>query len=144
MLNRQEVSQHSHLRRMWLKSVLAVLCVVACGLPNAHAQKATERFIPIGQSPGLSGKYTIVGTVSAVDVQDQVLSVTDALGSYSVKLTERTQIWLDRSKLQLTNLKGTPQDCREGVRVEIRYENDDRNRPAEWIKVEVTASGRSG
>ena len=136
MLSRQSVL-YSGMSWTWVRSVVAVLCVVAFGLSDAHAQKATERFIPIGQSPGLSGQYSVVGTVSAVDLQNRVLSVTGASRSYSVTLTERTLIWLDRSKIRLTNLTGTPEDCREGVRVEIRYENDDPNRPAVWIKVEV-------
>jgi hypothetical protein len=130
---------------MWLRNLLAVFCVMVFGFGNAHAQKATERYIPIGKSPGLSGKYTTVGTISAVDLENGMITMTDPSGHvYSVKVTKQTLIWLDRSKLRVTNLEGTPEDCRAGVRIEVRHENDDRTRPAEWIKVEVTTSAQDG
>lgn len=136
---RQAVAQHS--RSLWtgLKSALVILCVLAFGAADVRAQKATEIFIPIGQSPGLSRRSTIVGTVNTVDLENRVLGVVGASGSYSIKLSERTQIWLDRSKIRLTNLTGTPEDCREGVRIEVWCKDGDTNRPAEWIKVEVTS-----
>lgn len=123
--------------RSWAMRVLTVLCLVLIGVPEGRAQQITERFIPIGQSPGLSGQHTVVGTISAVGLPDQV-TVAAADSSYTVAITDRTHIWLDRSALEQTNLDGTPVDLQEGARVEVKFEANDRARPAEWIKVAVT------
>ncbi len=46
-------------------SVLATLAVLLLA-GTAHAQQATEIYIPIGKSPGLSGKTTVIGTIENV------------------------------------------------------------------------------
>jgi hypothetical protein len=114
----------------------AALALLA-GLPHAQAQKATEIFIPIGQSPGLSGKYTKMGTIEAVNTDDQTVTMTDPSGSYTVEITENTRIWLDKSKLKQTNEKGTFSDLEAGRMVEVKYKDDDPEGAAEWIKVQV-------
>ena len=56
-------------------------------------------------------------------------------------MTSRTQIWLDRSKLRLSNQKGTLADLRKGLTVEVKYANGEKEKGvAEWIKVELTES----
>lgn len=118
----------------------AIGVLVWGGTPSAHGQKATEMFIPIGQSPGLSGKITVIGTVETVDSRDQTVVVTGSAGSWEVKVTKNTRIWLDRSKLRLSNKYGTFADLKTGRLVEVKYEGTERKSkgPAEWIKVEVT------
>jgi hypothetical protein len=103
----------------------------------------TERFIPIGESPGLSGKYTVIGKLQSVNAREQTCSVVAASGALNVKVTSRTKIWLDRSRLRQTNLKGTFADLRPGATVEVKPEGHQRgvsSGPAEWIKVQVPAS----
>ena len=39
------------------------------------AQKMTEQYIPIGQSPGLSGKYTVIGKLQSVNPQERTCTV---------------------------------------------------------------------
>jgi len=108
------------------------------------AQKLTEQFIPIGQSPGLSGKYTVIGKLQSVNAQEKTCTVADTTGATSgalnVRITERTKIWLDRSKLQQPNLEGTIADLRPGATVEVKPEGHQRgvtSGPADWIKVQV-------
>jgi hypothetical protein len=106
------------------------------GAFSINAEKSTELFIPIGQSPGLSGKYTVMGKIDQVNPQNQTLKMSGASGSYTVKMTERTFIYLDRSKAQLSNIYGTLADCKAGDLVEVKFEDNSRNKPIEWIKVQ--------
>ena len=116
-----------------------VALAVLVGASLGQAQKAAEIFIPIGQSPGLSGKYTSQGKITAVDARNQTISVADSGGTYSVKITKLTQIWLDRSKLKATPQKGAFADLRKDLRIEVKYVNNQRKDKgsAEWIKVQV-------
>jgi hypothetical protein len=113
------------------------------GVPSAYGQKATEMFIPIGQSPGLSNKISIIGTIESIDVPAQTIVVAGPSGSWSATITDRTKIWLDRSKLRLSNQKGTFADLRKGLLAEVKYEGTERTSkgPADWVKVQVTAPG---
>ncbi len=54
----------------------------------AQAQKTTEQFIPIGQSPGLSGKYTYLGAIESADSVARLVTA----GGRSVRVTARTRI----------------------------------------------------
>jgi len=112
------------------------------GMPSAHGQKATEIFIPIGQSPGLSNKVSVIGTIETVDARGQVIAIAGPSGSWSATITGRTKIWLDKSKLRLPNQKGTFADLQKGRLVEVKYEGPEgRSKakgPADWIKVQIT------
>lgn len=112
-------------------SIIALLGSVS----HAHGQKSTERFIPIGQSPGLSNKFTYIGTIEAVAPEKRTISA----GGHTVKITDRTRIWLDRSKMKLGNRAGSISDLQQGRRVEIKYDNPARPQAADWIKVEITS-----
>jgi hypothetical protein len=103
---------------------------------SAGAEKSTELYIPIGQSPGLSGEYTVMGKINQVNLQNQTLKMSGASGSYTVKLTKNTFIYLDRSKSKLTNTYGTLADCKIGDTVEVKFVDNSRSKPIEWIKVE--------
>jgi hypothetical protein len=120
--------------------IAVVALILLLSMPYVYAQKATEIFIPVGQSPGLSGKYTSVGKITAIDVANQTITVADSSGSYEVKISERTQIWLDKSKLKSTNEKGAFTDLRKDLLVEVKYQHNQRQDkgPAEWIKVQIT------
>jgi hypothetical protein len=106
-------------------------------LAQANGQRMTEMYIPIGQSPGVSGKTSLIGEIAAVDQGKKTLTVTAAAGSESVVLTDRTWIWLDRSQVQLPNTKGTLSHLRSGRKVEVRFHDADQKRVAEWVKVQV-------
>jgi len=116
---------------------IGVALAVLAGLSIAFAQKTTERYIPIGQSPGLSGKYTKMGNIEAVSAQERALTMSDPSGSYSVQLAEDTHIWLDKSKLGSTNEVGAVSDLQAGRRIEVKYKDNDPQGAAEWVKVEI-------
>ncbi len=120
---------------------MGVLLMLQCSVSLAHGQKETERYIPLGQSPGLSGKFTAIGEIKAVDPQRQSLTVVGPSGTDMVTVTDRTRIWLDRSTQKLTTLKGSFADLKVGRTIEVKYEDRDRRPLAEWIKVQVTESG---
>jgi hypothetical protein len=114
--------------------VVALLCATAF----AHGQEATEQFIPIGQSPGLSGKHTTLGEVAEVDAQGKTVTVVEPAGRRTVKITDKTHIWLDRSKLKQPNVTGSFADLKKGRKVEVKYEEPAQREVADWVKVEVT------
>ncbi len=122
--------------------VVAVGVLLLAGTPTAHGEKATEMYIPIGQSPGLSNKISIIGTIETIDTRAQTIVVAGPSGTWSATITDRTKIWLDKSKLRLSNQKGTFTDLRKGLLAEVRYEEAGVSRgPADWIKVQITEPG---
>ncbi len=115
-----------------------MITIVVFGfLAPAFAEKATELYLPIGKSPGLSDKYSLIGTIAEVNSHDQTLTVTNASGTYSVLTSEYTLFFLDKSKLRQSNRYGSFSDFNKGMMVEVRFEADKRHRPAEWIKLQI-------
>ncbi len=123
-----------------LKITKYILIVLIFGImiPWADAEKATELYIPIGQSPGLSGKYSLIGHIDTVDYQNQTLTMSNNSGSYTVRVMDNTWIYLDKSKIQQTNGYGTFSDCRKGQKAEVKFDQNAKGRSAEWIKLEIT------
>lgn len=120
-----------------LHRMIVVLATVhAFGAPVANAQQTTERYIPIGQSPGVSGAYSYIGRVIAIDPGRQTLSVDDHRGVHLIKVAATTSIWIDRSKSNRQNLVASYGDCKVGARVEVMYEPGDET-TARWIKIEA-------
>jgi hypothetical protein len=118
-------------------SVSVILIILLAMVPIAPAEKETELYIPIGQSPGLSGKYAATGRIEQVNYSKNTLTMSAGSGTYTVKVSERTKIYLDRSKMGQSNLYGSFADCKQGMMLEVRFEQDERGRPAEWIKLEM-------
>ena len=102
-----------------------------------HAQKETEVFIPIGKSPGVSGKHSIMGKVESVNVSDSTMSIRQETGIKTLKMTEQTKIYLDKSKLNQQNKKGNYTDLRTGMTTEIKYVDNKPGNPIDWIKVAI-------
>src|SRR3989304_5099323 len=98
--------------RKHLLTVLGAAVLLWGSASSAHGQRATEMFIPVGQSPGGSGKYTVVGKIKSISAQNQILTIAGSAGTHTATITSRTKIWLDRSKLRLANRSGTFSDCR--------------------------------
>ncbi len=113
---------------------IGLTAVWLCSVSYAHAQKATEQFIPIGQSPGMSNKYTYIGVIDDADAQQRTITA----GARTIKITAQTRIWLDRSALQSSNQAGTFADLQKGRTVEIKYDDPARPQTADWIKVQAT------
>jgi hypothetical protein len=107
-------------------------------LAQVHGQEMTEMYIPIGQSPGVSGKSSLIGTIDSVNLQKQTLAVSGLTGIQTVVLTDRTRIWLDRTQARLSNQVGTLANLQKGLKVEVKFRDADQKRVAEWVKVQVT------
>lgn len=118
----------------------AIMVIVLGGALNAFGQEATELFIPIGESPGLSNKMSLIGTVESVDPQKKLVSVSSPSGAQTVTITERTPIWLDRSLDKLPNRSGAIADLQQGRRIEIKLRKGELRPVAEWIKVQVSGA----
>lgn len=118
-------------------SLLLIALLGVSAVTPACAQQATEQFIPLGSSPGLSATKTQIGIIESFDPASAVLRLSsDGLRSAS-EITPQTHIWLDRSKLNLPNLSGTEMDLQPGQRCEIRLVQPG-SRQVEWIKIEAT------
>jgi hypothetical protein len=118
-------------------ALLFVCTVALLGQPLAHGQRETERYIPIGQSPGVSGKTTRIGIVHAVDARARSFVLVAPEGRYTVAVTARTRIWLDRHRQKLTALTGSVADLRVGRRVEVHFDDPERAQRVYWIKIEI-------
>ncbi len=116
-------------------SGLAVLAAALCWASNAQAQMLTEQYIPIGQSPGVSGKYSYIGLIDSVDTNNRTVTVRGDQGGRTIKITEKTWIWLDRSQQRQPNVRGAMSDLQPGRRVEIKYTDYQTKDTADWIKV---------
>ena len=118
-----------------LQLLLAAL-VAACSAP-AFAQKATEMFVPIGQSAGLSGKHTMMARVQSVDANARSITLVQDSTTHTVKLGAKMPLWIDRSKQQQSNSAGTLADIRPGMMAEVKFINNNRAAgEAEWVKVQ--------
>jgi len=94
-------------------------------------------FIPIGQSPGLSGKGSLIGTLESVDRGKGMVTISSPSGTQAVRFTDRTPIWLDRSLQKQPNQNGTIADLQQGRKVEIKLRKGEPKADAEWIKVQI-------
>lgn len=114
------------------------ICAILAALhpaATALAQKTTERYIPIGQSPGVSHTLTEVAKIEAADGGRRSLTITTPSGRLAVEVPPNAPIWIDRSKLRQTSLVGGFGDLVPGRTVEVRFANPDRKRTAVWVKV---------
>lgn len=121
-----------------LLSGIGLAIALLGAISYAYGQKETELYIPIGQSPGLSQKYTSIGELAEVDPRAKTVTIADPAGRRTVKITEKTRIWLDRTKLKQTNVPGRFADLQKGRRVEVKYADPERRDVAEWVKVEIS------
>ena len=117
-----------------ISSSLSCLLLLAWGAPS-DGQQTTERYIPIGQSPGISREYSYVGKIIAVDEEKRTIEVEDDRGKHTFQITEATEIWRDRSKRKRAAVTGSYSDCRVGRRIELMYTKADK-KVARWIKIE--------
>lgn len=123
-----------------MKALIRILPVLLCGCAAlAQAQQATERFIPLGMSPGVSGRYTMIGAVNTFEGGVLTLSVPGNAAAQQVRVSAATRIWLDRSAAQQASLAGTPAELRAGRRVEVKLAAAATPATAQWIKVDAAA-----
>ena len=121
--------------------ILRALVVVALSSSSqaAVAQRTTEQFIPVGQSPGVSNVLSYIGEIESMDQSAGTVVVAGPDGSMTFRMTDSTEVWLDRSGLQESNGLGSPADLAVGRRVEVKYQDPETREEAEWIKVVIPA-----
>lgn len=118
------------------KLILPSLILAFSFVQSAHAQKASEQFIPLGQSPGLSGEATLLGTIQAVDPNTGYITIQlDKGGSKIICVLPKTRLWQDRSPEHESSHKCELQDLKPGQRVEAMPQTGDPGH-AEWLKVQ--------
>lgn len=104
---------------------------------HVEGQRQTEIYIPIGQSPGVSSTTSYIGTVTKVEPSKREFSLEVGGSSHIVMVTDKTRIWLDRSKQKLKNQVGQISDLQVGRTVEVKYSKPGPQVAAEWIKIQV-------
>jgi hypothetical protein len=114
-----------------------VLFIVLVAAPDAFGQRAAEVYIPMGKSPGVSGRTSVAGAITTIDERRPTIVIADGATRHTAMVTAETRIWLDRSGLALPNLYGTFADLKEGLQAEMKYAAGDGG-VAEWIKVRVS------
>ena len=117
-------------KKAW--SLTIIFCAFSFYL---HAQKETEVFIPLGKSPGVSGKYSMICKVEMVKTNDSIMTIRQESGVMNLKMTEQTKIYLDKSKLKLQNKKGVLADIKPGMTMEVKYVDNKPSNPVDWIKL---------
>jgi len=122
--------------KYWLARVIVVVVALA-GVLEAFGQEATEMYIPIGESPWVSNKSSLLGTIEAVDPGKRTLTVSGPAGTRKFQITDRTAIWIDRSAQKQRSQTGTLADLRPGRKVEIKPDEGAGQAIAKWIKVQL-------
>ena len=118
-----------------------VTLIFLFGISETYAQKATEIFIPVGQSPGVSGIYSIVAKIDVVKSEAKTINMSNSSGSYTVKIMEQTQIWLDRGKLKMANKVGSFSDLKSNLTIEVRYKDKEHKGEVIWVKIQLENAG---
>ena len=119
-----------------VSALAAAVCIF--GVSALQGQESTEQFIPIGKSPGMSGMYSMIGEVVSVDAQNRTVTVRNDEQSRTIRITDDTRIWLDRSQLQQAATTGSMVDLQTGRTVEIKFADYEVKENADWIKIGMT------
>lgn len=119
------------------KYAIAIPILWLCFASQALAQQQTEVYIPIGESPGLSGIDTDVGEIQGFDAGSRTLTLAAQGGTRPVQISAETIIWLDRTGAKLPNVGGSESDLVSGRRAEVRYVDPAKRQSAVWVKVEA-------
>lgn len=64
--------------KVWIALVFASIALLEA--PVIDAQQTTEQYVPIGQSPGVSGKYSYIGKIVEVDQVAHTITVQSERG----------------------------------------------------------------
>ena len=136
-MNMIDSLQKGDMKMKLLITVLSVALYICSPAVFAHG-KSTERFIPVGQSPQ-SGKMTVLGVIQTIDPKAKTVTLVQDGRIHSIAITANTKIWLDRSKLKVTNLEVGFEGLKKGLLAEAKCPAGNCSGPitAEWIKVQI-------
>ncbi len=123
------------MNKAWLAAFGFIVASITCS--NVLAQKAAEQFIPLGQSPGLSGVKTLLGTIRAVDPASNTITIDlDKGGIAVIGMGPSTRIWVDLAAAHKSNHAGSLVNLLPGLKLEVMPKRDKPNQ-AEWLKVKA-------
>jgi hypothetical protein len=116
---------------------VTVMATVSLLVTSAQAQRATEVLIPIGQSPGVSGISSVIGTIASCDPSNGIVTISTEKEQHTATLSRETKIYLDRSATKKSGTLGSRSDCQKGRRGEVKfvYEGQTRTARVEWMKI---------
>ncbi len=126
----------------------AGLALAGAAAGAAQAQRLAEQFIPIGDSPGVSGVSSVLGEVTAIDEARGVMTVEVDGQPVSFVMTPFTNVWLDRSDEKRSSLDVGYAGLHVGDVVEVKRGDPvavaagvgaDGGPVADWIKIDATA-----
>ena len=116
----------------------ALILLLLLLLSGAEAQRSTEVFIPIGESPGISGTdRSVLGTVAAISSDRQVILVhrddgtLEVVNLHGMREGPNGTVFLDRSRIIQRNGYGTLEDLQLGQTVEVKLGEHP------WLKIRV-------
>lgn len=111
--------------------MIALLMTLICSVAGAH--QMTEKYIPVGMYPQLDSQYTVYGTIEAANANENTVTIKGK----TVKITDKTFIWLDRSLLKQKNVNGSFSDMSVGMKAEFKLADPDGD-VAKWVKCQIT------
>lgn len=117
--------------------IILVTIILAWIYSYSNAQKSTEVYIPVGKSPGVSGKYATIGRVEAINLADSTITIAGELGSHTIKCGKDTKIWIDRTKIKQFNEGANLVDIKIGSIIESKYKGNKSDALVEWIKIQI-------
>jgi len=117
----------NHMTKQFLATLLLIVGSAAV------AQQATEVYIPIGESPGISGVDSIIGSISSVDTDRYRVTISSAGESRTITMKSTTRYYVDRTRSREKSDSGSFEDCSVGRRMEA-YVDAEGN--AIWVKIE--------
>lgn len=103
----------------------------------AQAQKETEIYIPIGESPGISGIVSVTGTIDSIFQVSLDSFVVTLKGGISFRTNTLTTVYLDKSLIPAKNEKGSLSGLSKNQFIEIKFRGNDPSEAAEWIKIRI-------
>jgi len=110
--------------------VILLACVATQQM--ALSQKATEVYIPIGSSPGVSSK-SYVGTIKRLDYETRSIELDGPDGTKIIYANDETLYYLDRSSYGKKSATGDMHDCKVGLLIEVLTDDD----TIEWVKIKA-------
>lgn len=110
---------------------LILLTVVVFPAAELFSHPATELYIPIGKSPGVSNVKSYIGRIQSLRETDNgfLMTVEDAVSRIDVD--ESTKIYVDTGRGRKNRI-GTREDCEVGRTVEVYLH---ASGIAYWVKV---------
>ncbi len=115
-------------------NVIPVAIAGALVALGALAHPAAEIYIPISQSPGISGFKSYIGEIESLSAAQRGITMRMKAGAKYLTLDDSTRVYLQYGAAGKKNRLGSYADCKAGLQSEV-YAGEDGK--ARWIKIQV-------